>query len=384
MKAFIALILYMGLVKLHSYKVYWSKHHLINFEGIQAIMSRDRFLNILQFFHCNNNDAVLPEDDPQYDPAYKITGLSSLLVHKWQSAYTPAREISVDETLIAFKGRTKFMNYMPAKPHKWGPKSWTLAEAKTGYVYNWQLSTGKKQQPPQPGRNVTHQTVMEVCEPVLNKGYHMYCDNYFTSPALFQELADEQTGACGTLRVNRLGVPEDIKSAKPKPGEDAITNRQDKLLFISWMDKRPVNLLTTLHNTSTVDRRIRSKRHVGHYRDIEQPKAIRLYTLYMSGVDRVDQQISYSTLQHRMLKWWKKIALCNLLEICMANTKVIWKTTHKKTHVDTHTFRLEIITGLLEGYARPQRPFSRPVTDPPSRLTEKTFFSLCPVKNKRW
>lgn len=66
-----------------------------------------------------------------------------MLVNKWQAAYKPKKEISIDETLIPFKGRTKLLQYIPNKPHKWGIKAWTLADSVSGYVINWQLYTCK-------------------------------------------------------------------------------------------------------------------------------------------------------------------------------------------------------------------------------------------------
>ena len=67
--------------------------------------------------------------------------------------------------------------------------------------------------------------VRTLVEPLLNKGHVIYMDNYFSSPGLFRELADNQTGACGTLPANEIGVPETIKRAKPKAGEPPITDR---------------------------------------------------------------------------------------------------------------------------------------------------------------
>lgn len=348
---------------------------MISIKNFTSIMPRDRFFNILTFLHTTDNAAQPPRDDPNHDTGYKVSNIAALLVRKWQHHYTPDKEVSIDETLVPFKGRSKYKQYIPSKPHKWGIKVWTLAESKTGYVSNWDLYRG---QLPNDGTNrtATHRIVMKACQPILDKGYHIYCDNFFTSPNLFQELADHQTGACGTLRVNRTGVPRDIKTGKPVKGEPAITHRDNKHLYIAWMDKRQVNVLTTVHNDSSFTRRVRSKFNPDHYKEMEQPKAISLYTQYMAGVDISDQQTSYNMVSHRMLKWWKKVFICNLLEVCMANTKVIYKQLRGNAHVNAEQFRLNVISGLLEGYARPQRSFSRPTSNPPSRLTERHFPSL--------
>ena len=84
-------------------------------------------------------------------------------------------------------------------------------------------------------------------------------DNYFSSPALFEELADNQTGACGTLRVNRCGVPDAVKRANLKSGDPHSAVRDEKLLFISWFDRRLVNLLTTVHNDTLFAKQVRCK-----------------------------------------------------------------------------------------------------------------------------
>lgn len=83
---------------------------------------------------------------------------------------------------------------------------WTLAESKSGYVFNWQLYHGKKENDPR-GCGVAHRIVVSLCEPLFNLGHHVYMDSFFTSPSLFQELEENQTGACGTLPSNRQGVP---------------------------------------------------------------------------------------------------------------------------------------------------------------------------------
>ena len=112
---------------------------------------------------------------------------------------------------------------------------------------------------------------------------------------------------------------------------------------------------------------LRIKRDLGsldiHYRIVDKPKAI---ALYMLGVDLSDQLNSYNMLQHRTLKWWKKVVLYNLLETSVTNAKVIYKQCHNEPfHSDQ--FRLDIITGLLTGYKKPSKPFCRPSSNPPSR-----------------
>ena len=58
---------------------------------------------------------------------------------------------------------------MPKKPHKWGMKSWVLAESASGYIWNWKLYTGRAEKqgdfPP------TTQVVLDLTEDLHYKGY---------------------------------------------------------------------------------------------------------------------------------------------------------------------------------------------------------------------
>ena len=57
--------------------------------------------------------------------------------------YEPGKEVSVDEAMIPFKGRSSLKQYMPLKPVKRGVKVWAGADASNGYISAFQVYTGK-------------------------------------------------------------------------------------------------------------------------------------------------------------------------------------------------------------------------------------------------
>ena len=57
--------------------------------------------------------------------------------------YKPGRELSVDEAMVAFKGRHYIKQYIQGKPTKWGFKVWVLASSH-GYVLQGNVYLGKK------------------------------------------------------------------------------------------------------------------------------------------------------------------------------------------------------------------------------------------------
>ena len=130
--------------------------------------------------------------------------------------------------------------------------------------------------------------LIRMCQPLFDRGHHIYMDNLFSSLELYIELAAHQIRACVTLRVNRIGTPDAIKATKMKKGDDLRSVRDGELLFLSWYNKWQVNIITSVHNASTFPKNVRA-RGQNEPRHVDKPVAIECYTKYMGGVDRADQ-----------------------------------------------------------------------------------------------
>ena len=57
MKAFIGIIINMGLVQMQDMKDYWSRHETANIQFFHHVMSRDRFFQIFNMLHVGNRNA---------------------------------------------------------------------------------------------------------------------------------------------------------------------------------------------------------------------------------------------------------------------------------------------------------------------------------------
>lgn len=105
-------------------------------------MSGRRFELLLRYIHLNDSRKQPPRGDPDYDKLYKIRPFLDAVVSQFKSVYSPKQSVSIDESIIGFKDRLSFVQYMPKKPTKWGIKSWVLAESDSGYVWNMKVYTG--------------------------------------------------------------------------------------------------------------------------------------------------------------------------------------------------------------------------------------------------
>ena len=78
---------------------------------------------------------------------------------------------------------------------------------------------------------------------------HVYTDNYYSSSALFRDLQRLGFGAYKTVRMNRRGMPKEMKAVLKK--EEMVSKQMDSsILALKWMDKRVVTVLSTIHDDS--------------------------------------------------------------------------------------------------------------------------------------
>ena len=133
---------------------------------------------------------------------------------------------------MLWKGRLGFKQYIPSKRHRFGIKSFCLVDCKTKFVLDFIVYTGSSMEYQiTPELGLSGSVVMELMRRYLNKGHHLYVDNWFASPALFEILHRNRTGACGTVRKNRQGLPSLITKLKRGEIQYAHTN---VLLALKW------------------------------------------------------------------------------------------------------------------------------------------------------
>jgi hypothetical protein len=72
-------------------------------------------------------------------------------------------------------------------------------------------------------------------------------DNFFSSPEIFDNLTKKK--CCGTVRLNRKGMLEDLrcKTIKLRWGDIQVRTRRN-LTAVDWMDKTDVCMLTNIHD----------------------------------------------------------------------------------------------------------------------------------------
>ena len=225
---------------------------------------------------------------------------------------------------------------------------------------------------------MTSAVVLRLVEPICGRGHHLYTDNLYTSPQLFTELRLQGFGACGTLRLNRRGVPPEAKQSLKK-GERRGIPLDSTMNVVQWHDKRIVSILSTIHGDNTVSVERRSRHAVGGRETVEKPEAITEYNRYMGGVDRGDQLLSYYGFPHRTVKWWRR-AFFFLFDAAIVNSYIMYCQKSEGRRMTHELFRIELAKELLKAASEshhprtplPHGPRHQP-QQPLARLTERHF-----------
>ncbi|XP_033943723.1 piggyBac transposable element-derived protein 4-like [Pseudochaenichthys georgianus] len=225
--------------------------------------------------------------------------------------YNPGPNVTVDERLVAFRGRCPFKQYMPSKPAKYGLKIWAACDANSSYALNLQVYTGKPVGGA-PERNQGMRVVLDMAQGL--RGHNITCDNFFTSYDPGQELLKRKLTMVGTVRKNRTELPAEmlvIKNRVPQSSKFVFT---DTTTLVSYCPRKGKNvlLMSTLHKNAEISTR-----------EDHKPNLILDYNATKGGVDNLDKVTgTYST--NRMTARWPLVMFYNLIDISAYNAFVIF------------------------------------------------------------
>ena len=370
----------MGIMNVPDIGSYWSTSWHSHIPFFSKLFSRNRFEIIFWMFHVSSSPSS--QAPKRLD---KVQILLDALISRFKKNMHPSSNLSVDETMVGFRGRFGAKQYIPNKPTKYGIKAFTLADSKNGYILDALIYTGadtldlsdpQYSHLPQPAR-----IVLTLANDYLDQGRTMYTDRYYTSIPLAQTLEFRQTSFTGTCVKNRQQIPQLFrqKSFHVADGE-VLAYRSGRLLALAWRAPSKRKEIIMITTKDSAQQAIVTSRATG--RTATKPIVIDNYNQSMNGVDLADQYTVYYSFIRKSLKWWRKVCFW-LLEVSTVNAYILYKCSNSTlTHLQ---FRRSVIESLAQLHLQgaPERhrgrPYSRLLTDTsavvdPERLDRKPHF----------
>ena len=372
LKAYLGFIILMGLVPLPSIYDYWCKNPVFHYSPIADRISRDRFLEIHKYLHFVDNETLPAYGDDEYDKLGKVRPLVDYLCERFLKMYNPHCQISIDEAMIKFKGRSSMKQYMPKKPVKRGFKVWVRADSTNGYISELEIYVGKKGNKTEHG--LGRKVVESLTEKLAGKHHHVYFDNYFSSIPLFLSLAKRDLYGCGTLISNRKGFPPQLRP-KLKKGlknrGDSIVLQNKNLVISLWQDTKPV-LVISSNTQPTAKTMVTRKKCDGSTVTLQCPQSVKSYNTYMGGVDLNDQLRNYYNFRVKSRKSYKYIFF--LFQLSITNSYILTKHYTDSNIYNMKQFRQNLATLLIRSYHSRKRPGRPQLSSGPSKRPQLSHF----------
>ncbi|KAL0830006.1 hypothetical protein ABMA28_003464 [Loxostege sticticalis] len=178
---------------LEQTNLYASQNRQKDWEDV-TIAEMKAFLGMLVLMgvHPLPNVDLYWSSDPLFR-LYKIRPMISLMNTAFKNSANNTASQSIDECMIKFKGRSTLKQYMPKKPVKRGFKVWARCDSQTGYLFEFEIYTGKKENESETGLGAA--VVKNLCKELIDENLenvHVAFDNFFASTELLQDLYQQK------------------------------------------------------------------------------------------------------------------------------------------------------------------------------------------------
>ena len=323
-KAFLGIRMYMSIVNLPQTDMYWSQDPVFGNLFIRHVMQRNRFDKISQYFHVADISSNPPRGNPLHNKLAHVHPFLEAVRRNCTERYHPHQNVSVDEAMVAFRGRLGFRQYIPSKPCKYGIKVWMRADPHNGYCQDFQVYTGKTGNG-KPEGGLGARVVKDLVAGIGGKSHIFNCDNFFSSPALFSDLSKDQIFARGTVRQDRKGLPPPglFSKKKLKTQGESVVSQKGILSAVKWQDKKTVSLLSAADAPLQMTE-VKRKKKDGSSTLVPCPLVVQTYNQFMNGVDYADQLRNEYPTYRRSKKWWHYL-FWFLWDISVCNAFILMK-----------------------------------------------------------
>lgn len=277
----------------------------------RSCMNCDRFLYLLNCIRCDDKETR--EERKINDPFTHIREIWEIFIDTCRNSYTPTSYVTIDEQLLAFRGRCPFRMYIPNKPAKYGIKIVMVCDSATKYMSDASPYLGKKTETN--GLPLAEFYVKELTKSIHGTNRNVTMDNWFTSVSLADQLLQSpyKLTMIGTIRKNKKEIPKEFLDVKSRNANTSMFCFDQKNTLLSYMPKKNklVLLLSTMHEKVEIQE------------ETGKPIIIHNYNETKSGVDTFDQMCSNMS-SSRKTRRWPLCVFYGMINMASINSYVIY------------------------------------------------------------
>uniref|UniRef100_H2Y7T8 PiggyBac transposable element-derived protein domain-containing protein n=1 Tax=Ciona savignyi TaxID=51511 RepID=H2Y7T8_CIOSA len=260
------------------------------------------------------------------------------------------QNVCIDEQIIPFTGRCPSRQFVPRKPNPTGLKVFVLASA-SGIVLDFEMYQGertfssKQFMGKKAGQGVG--AILRLSES-LSSGHRLFCDRFFTTIELIQELQKRgiyMTGTVAKRHILSLNFSSDKAMKDQGRGASEQVVSGDDCSVIKWYDNKPIFIASSIFGVEPNVVQRWSKKDKQYVR-VSRPAAIGAYNKSMGGVDMCDRLISYHRISSRTQKWPVR-CMMHFTDLALSNCWLLFKKYVSK-QIDLLDFRMSVGLTAIE------------------------------------
>ncbi|XP_056639357.1 uncharacterized protein LOC130446872 [Diorhabda sublineata] len=329
---------YFGLLLLTA--IFKSNHEDVRSLWISDYTGRDIFrgvmgLNRFLFIHFNItfDDLSTREQRKSTDKLALISEMFDKFIQNCSNNYTCSEYLCIDEMLVKFRGRCSFRMFIKSKPGKYVLKVQCMCDAKTHYLYNAFIYTGKPLIQSNSSQSVPTQDVLKLTEPAYGSNRNITGESWFTSIELVDLLLQKGLTYVGTVRKNKREIPREFLPNKTRPVESSLFRFVRDKTLVSHVPKKnkSVVLLSSMHHEISVN---------------EQSKKPEFYNSTKGGVDALDLKCSNYSCSRRTRRWTNAI-FGAIMNISITNSYVLWVISNQNKKKSRRKYIKTIAMSLI-------------------------------------
>lgn len=340
-KSLLGILYLIGVIKSGRRNVIdlWNNSYGTGCDAVYLTMSEHRFRFLMRSLRFDNI-----HDRGQRRSLDKLAPIR-LLFDKFVSnsvnSFKPTDYLTIDEQLVAFRGRCPFRQYMPKKPAKFGIKVYALVSASNFYATKLEVYVGKQPNGPHQISNRTEDLVDRLVEPIVGSHRNITADNFFSSvPMALRLLEEKSITYVGTLRKNKPEIPACFLPDVDREPKSSLFGFQKKCTLVSYVPakKRAVCAISTMHNTKSIDADTGAER---------KPCIITTYNDTKHGVDILDKMCRQYDVS-RNSRRWPLTLFFHIMNVAGVNALVIHRANKNYIEVIRREFLQNLALDLLK------------------------------------
>lgn len=286
------------------------------------------------------------DERKRVNKAAAISEIFDKIISNSQKAYSPSEYVTIDEMLVPFRGRCPFRVFMPKKPKKYGMKVMCLTDARTSFLVNAYIYTGKDSDgvgltEEERKKPVTVQSLTRLCKVIEGTNRNVTADNWFSSMDGVEELGKMKLTYVGTIRRDKRAIPEEFQANKDRPVVSTLYGFRGEVAILSFVPKknRSVCLVSTFHDKIETNQ------------TKKKPEMISFYNETKIGVDILDMKCAVFS-SNRKTRRWPLAMFYRLINIGSVNSFIVYMSYTGTVQMTRFDFIKELAHELIVPHLR--------------------------------